>query len=412
MRAGRRTALQTAREDDELLGAGRPQRDDRRAGVEPDARTPVLSLRGVRKAYGGRGPVNAVDGVDLDVYAGEIVTLLGASGCGKTTTLRLIAGLERCDGGEISYDGEVVDSPEHKVFVPTNRRNIGMVFQSYAIWPHMTVFDNVAYGAEIRFRGRSGRRRTRDAVERALAMVGMEAYADRRATALSGGQQQRVAVARALAYEPRVLLLDEPFSNLDAKRRESMRAELKVLQRELGIPTVFVTHDQLEALSLSDRMAVMEAGRIEQVASPTALYRTPATAHVRDFVGSSVLVSGTLSVAEGGVGEIDVPGGGRLRGRLVTGDMPLGAECVAAVRPEDVVGVPLDGGGGDSGASANQFVVESRAVLFLGEHYEVQVRFPWGQTTLIRLPATVDWVEGAHILLRFPEHKVQLWSAG
>lgn len=385
--------------------------DDGPAGAGEPARTPVLSLRGVRKTFGRTG-VYAVDGVDLDVFPGEIVTLLGASGCGKTTTLRLIAGLERCDGGEISYDGEVVDSVEGRVFVPTNRRNIGMVFQSYAIWPHMSVYDNVAYGAEIRFKGRKGKQQTREAVERALAMVGMEEFADRRATALSGGQQQRVAVARSLAYEPRILLLDEPFSNLDAKRRESMRAELKILQREVGIPTVFVTHDQLEALSLSDRIAVMEAGKIEQFASPTELYRSPATVHVRDFVGSTVAVKGKVVAIDGDTGEIEIAGGGRLHGRLTPSQsLAPGDECVATVRPEDVVGRPVGGVAGDAVEGDNSFVAETKAVLFLGEHYELQLRFPWDQEALVRLPATTDWVEGGSILLHLPPQKVALWSA-
>lgn len=372
------------------------------------SRTPVVSLQGVRKTYAPRSGVFAVDGVDIDVFAGEIVALLGASGCGKTTTLRLIAGLERCTEGRIRFDGELVDDPSSNLFVPANRRNIGMVFQSYAIWPHMTVYDNVAYGARIRFNGRSGRARVDAAVLKALAMVGMEDLAQRRATNLSGGQQQRVAVARALAYEPRVLLLDEPFSNLDAKRREAMRSELKLLQREIGVPTVFVTHDQVEALSLADRVAVMEAGRIEQIAPPTALYRSPTTAHVRDFIGSTFTVRGTVVSQAGGSGEIEVSDRFRIRGRVARGqEVRVGGVADATVRPEDLTGRRADG----VAAGPNWLTAEMRAVLFLGEQYEIRILLPWGQESLIRMPVTDDWTEGEALDLYLPEEKVRLWPA-
>ncbi len=224
-----------------------------------------------------------MDRASLDVRRGEVFTLLGPSGCGKTTTLRLVAGLERPDGGEITLRGRVVASAPRRVFVAPNRRNLGMVFQSYAIWPHMTVFENVAYPLTLRGLGRGGDPRSR--VARVLDLVGLAGMEARSATLLSGGQMQRLALCRALVYEPDLLLLDEPFSNLDAKLREQMRLELRVLQRRLGITVLFVTHDQIEALSLSDRIAVMRQGRVEQVGPPRSLYEQPASAFVRDFLG-------------------------------------------------------------------------------------------------------------------------------
>src|SRR5262245_52034365 len=206
-------------------------------------RETVLRLAGVSKLYGS---VRAVDGASLTVRRGEVFTLLGPSGCGKTTTLRLVAGLEHPDGGEITLRGRLVASAPRRLFVPPHKRNLGMVFQSYAIWPHMTVFDNVAYPLELR---RTRRGVIREKVARVLGLVGLEGLESRSATLLSGGQMQRLALCRALVYEPDLLLLDEPFSNLDAKLREQMRVEVKLLQRRLGITVLFVTHDQVEALS-------------------------------------------------------------------------------------------------------------------------------------------------------------------
>ena len=216
----------------------------------------VLRLDGVSKLFGS---ILAVDGVSLEIERGEIFTLLGPSGCGKTTTLRLVAGLEQPDGGEITLRDRVVASVPRRTFVAPHRRNLGMVFQSYAIWPHMTVFENVAYPLELR-----GVRRAlvRERVAAVLELVGLAGLETRAATLLSGGQMQRLALCRALVYEPDLLLLDEPFSNLDAKLREQMRVELKLLQQKIGITVVYVTHDQLEALSLSDQVVVLNQGKI------------------------------------------------------------------------------------------------------------------------------------------------------
>src|SRR5215831_1074724 len=252
-------------------------------GGEPGAGEAVLSLDAVTKLF---GPVHAVDRASLEIRRGEVFTLLGPSGCGKTTTLRLVAGLEHLDAGEITLRGRVVASTRRRLFVPPHKRNLGMVFQSYAIWPHMTVLDNVAYPLELR-----GTRRAiiREKVSRVLGLVGLEGLETRSATLLSGGQMQRLALCRALVYEPDLLLLDEPFSNLDAKLREQMRVEVKLLQRRLRITVLFVTHDQIEALGLSDRIAVMHRGRVEQVGLPRRLYERPASAFVRDFLGQTVI---------------------------------------------------------------------------------------------------------------------------
>jgi len=240
---------------------------------------PAVHVEAVEKRFGS---AVAVDGVSLDVADGRLVTLLGPSGCGKTTTLRMIAGLETADAGRISIGDRVVSDPAAGTFVPPERRQIGMVFQSYAIWPHMTVAANVAYPLEVRGEPRG---RTRERVQSTLRLVEMERFAERPATALSGGQQQRVAIARALVFEPAVLLMDEPLSNLDAKLREQMRVELRALQQRLGITTVYVTHDQEEAMVLSDLIAVMDAGRLQQVAAPERIYLRPATRSVAAFFG-------------------------------------------------------------------------------------------------------------------------------
>src|ERR1700761_6854213 len=219
------------------------------------------------------GDFAAVSDVDLRVAQGEFVTLLGPSGCGKTTTLRMVAGLEQNTGGRISIDNEVVSDAASRVFIPSERRRLGMVFQSYAIWPHMTVFENVAYPLRVRRRPAA---EVKERVTRALDLVEMSGFAERPAPALSGGQQQRVAIARALVFEPKVLLLDEPLSNLDARLRTQMGEEFRSIQQRLGITTLYVTHDQSEAMVLSDRIVVMDGGRIQQINTPERIYRYPA----------------------------------------------------------------------------------------------------------------------------------------
>ena len=237
------------------------------------------------------GNLTALRGVSFEVYRGEHLTLLGPSGCGKTTMLRSIAGLETPTAGEIRIDGRPIYSSSQRVNVPTERRQLSMVFQSYAIWPHMTVFDNVAYGLRVR---KVPAREIEQRVEQALELVQMVDLARKSAARLSGGQQQRVAVARSIVFNPRVLLFDEPLSNLDAKLRAQMRIELREIQNRLGITSIYVTHDQEEALAMSDRIIVMNVGVIEQVGTPGDIYNRPRSAFVADFVGSANLVSGTV----------------------------------------------------------------------------------------------------------------------
>ncbi len=371
-------------------------------------RQTVLELRNVSKRF---GEVQAVKDASIEIHQGEVLTLLGPSGCGKTTTLRMAIGLERVSSGEIFYDGVVVDSGSSRGFVPPNKRNMGMVFQSYAIWPHMTVAENVAYPLNVR---RVGRSEIRERVAKVLDQVGLKGMGDRQSTMLSGGQQQRVAVARSLVFEPNLLLLDEPFSNLDAKLREQMRVELKELQRRLGITVLFVTHDQIEALSLSDRIVVMDHGNVEQVGTPTQLYRNPQTPAVRDFLGRTVVFTGT--VADGGNAEtlpvqLEEPGGPIIRARATSGStLRAGERCAVAVRPEVVDVTRIDNSMADSQSGAKRLVGAIAAILFVGERYEARVRLPWGQDVQIYLPLSDDWEEGQEVLLNFDALQAQVWA--
>jgi iron(III) transport system ATP-binding protein len=309
------------------------------------------------------GRVFAVHELSLEVEAGELFTLLGPSGCGKTTTLRSIAGLESPDSGEIVLAGRTLFSSSEKVRVPANERGLGMVFQSYAIWPHMNVFKNVAFPLQVLPRKqRPSRKELRARVERALAAVQLDELASRRATDLSGGQQQRLALARALVLEPPLLLLDEPLSNLDAKLRENMRFELKRLQRELGITGMYVTHDQVEALAMSNRVAVMREGRIEQVGRPREVYEAPSTRFVADFIGTSNFIDGAVEEKHDGVFIIRTPNG-LLRVRA-DADFPAGAPVVVAIRPEHV---SLELASSSNGASPNRWYGRVAARAFLGD---------------------------------------------
>ena len=281
------------------------------------------------------GEFAAVSGVDLRINEGEFVTLLGPSGCGKTTTLRMVAGLEQNTGGRISIGNEVVSDAARGVFVPSERRRLGMVFQSYAIWPHMTVFENVAYPLRVR---RKPLAEIRDLVAKALRLVEMEGFAERPAPALSGGQQQRVAIARALVFEPKVLLLDEPLSNLDAKLRLQMGDEFRAIQKRLGMTSLYVTHDQAEAMALSDRVVVMDRGRIQQIGAPEEIYRYPANRTVAAFFGTPNLLEANVEACariDGQRVRLDVVGRG-WRGTCESGsEIGPGQAVTVMVRPED-----------------------------------------------------------------------------
>ncbi len=328
----------------------------------------MLAVNGLCTDYlGERGQrVRAAQDVSFEVPAGKLFTLLGPSGCGKTTTLRSIAGLERPQQGEIVVGGEVVYSAGKGVFVPPNQRGLGMVFQSYAIWPHMTVFENAAFPLRV-----GSKRYSKSALEervfRVLKVVALEEFATREATKLSGGQQQRLALARALVMEPKLLLLDEPLSNLDAKLRERMRFELKRLQRELGITTVYVTHDQSEALALSHEVAVMNAGRIEQVGAPREIYERPANRFVADFIGSTNFLQGEVR------GPGSAPGFYRVAAEigemsvLAVDPLAAGEGVTVSVRPEDIELSEAR----PAGENVWQATVDQK--VFLGESVDFQV---------------------------------------
>ena len=295
----------------------------------------MLVVQNLYKSFATEfGAVKAVDRIGFEVPQGSFFSLLGPSGCGKTTTLRCIAGLERPEAGEIELDGAVVFSSHQKILVPPHRRNIGMVFQSYAIWPHMNVFDNIAF--PLRIGQKIPRRYVTEKVQKALALVHLEELGGRPATNLSGGQQQRLALARAVVREPKLLLLDEPLSNLDAKLRDEMRVELKRVQRTLDLTTVYVTHDQTEALSMSDTVAVMNEGRIIQVDEPKRIYEHPVNQFVADFIGAANLIPGTLvSVSGESDGYIvETPYGFLRCTNLEQGK--TGSKVLFAVKPEDI----------------------------------------------------------------------------
>jgi iron(III) transport system ATP-binding protein len=295
----------------------------------------VIEVRGLKKRYPGRTVSrNAVDGIDLDIPEGKLVTLLGPSGCGKTTTLRMIAGLERPDAGEIRIGNRLMCAPADGVFVAVHHRPIGVVFQSYAVWPHMTAVQNVMFPLQ------SGQKRVSKAAARrrameALEMVGLTEFADRPAPALSGGQQQRISLARALTREPEVLLLDEPLSNLDAGLRDRVRDEIRAVQQRLGITTVFVTHDQDEALAVSDEVVVMDGGRIVERGPAQDIYRCPREEFTARFMGISNSLPGTVKAGAEGMAEIDLAQGPLHC--VTTGRPAVGSQVNVFIRPESLV---------------------------------------------------------------------------
>jgi putative spermidine/putrescine transport system ATP-binding protein len=337
----------------------------------------TVEFRGLRRAF---GPTVALDGLDLEVRPGELLALLGPSGCGKTTALRMLAGFEHPDSGEVLVDGKDVTQ------IPAHRRDAGMVFQSYSLFPHLNARDNVSFGLRMRGAG-TAERRSRAA--ELLDLVGLPDHGDRYPHQLSGGQQQRIALARALALRPRVLLLDEPLSALDAKVRLTLREEIRRLQQELGITTLFVTHDQEEALSMADRVAVMNSGHLEQCAPPAELYDRPATAFVAEFVGTMNRIPGRLAAG----GHVEVLG----RTLPVAAGGPQRGEVDVLVRPE-AVDISADAGGD------GQVV----ATTFLGATTRLVVRLQNGREVKADVP-TLDAVAlgaGARVTLTLPDRPV------
>lgn len=344
--------------------------DTARANAENrDNANVAMRLEGLWKTYPGNSQP-AVKDLSLEVYDGEIVTLLGPSGCGKTTTLRMVAGLEVPDAGDIFFGDRPVVMSSRRLCLPPDKRNVGMVFQSYAIWPHMTVAENVAFPLKAR---RFPRREIKERVRHALDLVGLSGFEDRPGPLLSGGQQQRVAFARALVTQPRVLLLDEPFSNLDAKLREQMRLGVKLLQRRLNIAMLFVTHDQIEALSLSNRIALMNFGIVQQQGKPRLLYEKPVNEFVRDFVGRTLLFKGKVQSSNPS-GQIAIALAGApdcvVFGRSYNpGGVSAGESVYIGVRPEDVEILPALSAKAPSGMIGGT----AQAALFIGDRIEYQV---------------------------------------
>jgi ABC-type Fe3+/spermidine/putrescine transport system ATPase subunit len=353
---------------------------------------------------GAKAP--AVRDVSLEVSDGEIVTLLGPSGCGKTTMLRMVAGLETPDSGIIRFGERTVNDASRGLMIPPDKRDIGMVFQSYAVWPHMTVGENVAF--PLRARGKS-RREIGERVSKALELVGLTGMEKRPAPNLSGGQQQRVALARALVFEPRILLLDEPFSNLDAKLREQMRFELKNLQRRLNIALLFVTHDQIEALSVSQRIAIMNRGIIEQVGRPRVLYEEPKNEFVRDFIGSTLLFEGELlSSGESASVAVRICGGKDclVDGRLID-SRGVGTKVYVAARPEDIQILPALDSDQPPGTIAG--VVKTR--LWLGERFEYQVDIKDQGEKILSGDRHAPMQDNQNVWLQFRRFGYTVWAS-
>ncbi len=318
-----------------------------------------LVLENVFKVFiarGGTGEVTAVDDVSLKIEKGEFITLLGPSGCGKTTTLRMIAGFEFPTSGNIRLDNQIIND------LPPHKRDMSMVFQSYAIFPHLTVFENIAYGLKVQ---RLAKSVISERVERVLGLVELQGFGSRTPDQLSGGQQQRVALARALVMEPKVLLMDEPLSNLDAKLREQMRSEIRRIQQQIDITSVYVTHDQVEAMTMSDRIVVMNEGRIEQVGPPTEIYRRPSNRFVADFIGKANFVKGTVRGTDEDRLSIETLGS-TFSVPSATNSYRAGQEVTLVIRPEMAQINP-------SGAAELEGVVRQAAYLGSMVEYDVEV---------------------------------------
>jgi iron(III) transport system ATP-binding protein len=357
----------------------------------------MISIRGLQKSFRAQeGRVNALKNIDLEVGEGEFCVLLGPSGCGKTTTLRCVAGLERPDAGDIEIAGRLVNSCSRKLHVPTEKRDIGMVFQSYAIWPHMNVFQNVAFPL-TQGQKRFQRSLVAEKVRNALKRVQLDGLEDRPATDLSGGQQQRVAMARAMVTEPKILLMDEPLSNLDARLREQMRVELKKITSSIGVTTLYVTHDQAEALSLGDKVCVMNAGEILQIARPHDVYARPVSLFVAQFVGEMNFVNGKVS----GPGEVESPLG-KVKVSLPNG-VQLGAQVTLAIRPEHV--------GLQATAAPDSMCIRGKVTSknYLGDAALIEVDVN-GVGLLVKLAGDTELSIGHQAAVDLPSHRWHVYS--
>jgi len=370
----------------------------------------AVRVSGLTKRYNN---VVAVANLNFDVAPGELLTLLGPSGCGKTTTMRAIAGLENIDQGEILLGDRLVTSVPRRVYIAPEKRDVGMVFQSYAIWPHMTVFENVAY--PLRFR-KVKKTELHRQVEEVLELVEMNGFEDRPATQLSGGQQQRVALARAMVMRPSVLLLDEPLSNLDAKLRGQMRTGIKELQERTGLTTIYVTHDQAEAMALSNRIIVMNQGVIEQIGTPSEVYERPRSRFVADFVGAINFIPGDVVDYQAEKRLLYVKtGGGTLACAIDESSKPLnGAKALLGIRPEKIT-IHRDSPCLDRDAIAASFVNRLKATItkntYCGDHREINAKTTEFVFNVFA-PTSVSVEPGALVTLEFSFDDLSLLPSG
>lgn len=361
----------------------------------------MIKAENLTKVFGA-GEVKAVDRISFEVAEGELFTLLGPSGCGKTTTLRCIAGLESPTDGEISISDQVVFSDTKGIFVPASKRNIGMVFQSYAIWPHMTVFQNVAYPLKSKGFSRS---EVKERALGALQTVGLLGLEERAAPNLSGGQQQRVALARAIAGDPKILLLDEPLSNLDAKLREGMRSEIRNLQRRLRITSIYVTHDQIEALTMSDKIAVMDAGKIVEIGNPRDIYLRPRSRFAANFIGLTNVIPAEKAEATASEALVKIPFGEICCG--VDDDLAEEHRFLVLVRPESVKVSRVS-----PEVRQNTWSGEVKEKTFLGDFIDCQISID-GFLLRAKLDPYTEVVEGDKVYVHIdPERCTAISSAG
>ena len=352
--------------------------------------TSTLVIENLEKVFGRHNDVIAVNGLNLEIKQGELVTLLGPSGCGKTTTLRIIAGFESPTSGRILLDGKSLND------VPPNKRPMAMVFQNYALFPHMSVFQNISYGLKVK---KQSADQIRENVEIVLQLMNLVGMGDRMPHQLSGGQQQRVALARALVMQPKVLLFDEPLSNLDAKLRIQMRSEIRRLQQRLGITTVYVTHDQVEAMSLADRIAVMHNGQIEQIGTPAEIYEQPASLFVADFIGRANFIESIITEQADDQITFDLFGKTQ---KITVPDGKFGTDdrIYIVIRPESV---NIDHKKGD-------FTGEVKQVVYLGStvEYEIEIQNHIISVVIYDPQEGDKFEEGSQVFINFPGHSLHI----
>lgn len=357
-----------------------------------------LVIENLTKTY---GEVKAIENININVEKGKLLVLLGPSGCGKTTTLRCIAGFEKPDAGKITISDKVVADPSNGIHLPAEKRGLGMVFQSYAIWPHLTVFDNVAYGLKMR---KWSRAKIKERVEEMLELTGLQEYGDRPAPMLSGGQMQRVALARSLAYHPEVLLLDEPLSNLDSKLREHLRFELREIQIKMGFTAVYVTHDQLEAVALADEIVLMKEGVIEQQGTAEHIYNQPKSSYVADFIGSANLIPAIITGEEDNCYLLETPENVQIRALRNETAFNKGQSVKLVMRPENIYLSDKKKNGSDVNSWSGKVVVPS----YLGTQTRYVISLNGRRLFVTVLGSSQAFQADDNIYLNIPPEEVQV----